>query len=475
MRQYEFPKGFLWGGATAANQVEGGWNEGGKGASIMDYFTGGNSTAPRRITPALEPDAFYPNHGAVDFYHRYEADIALFAELGFKCYRMSIAWSRIFPKGDELEPNEEGLAFYDKVFNELQKYGIEPLVTLSHYELPMHLCTTYGGWQNCKLIDFFLRYAEVVFKRYKGQVTHWLTFNEINCVEAPFGAYLAGGMLLSEKENTEQVRFQALHHLLVASAKAVSLGHRIDSANKIGNMICYIPVYPSTCNPDDLLLTQQRDRINNLLPGDVQVRGIYPAYAKRYFAEHHINVEMYPEDAQILKEGTIDFYTLSYYMTSCVSTDPNAEIVPGNIMGGVKNPYLPASEWGWQIDPKGLRWVLNHVYDRYQIPLMVVENGLGATDVVEPDGSIHDNYRIDYLRQHIAQMGEAVADGVDLMGYTSWAPIDLVSASTGEMNKRYGFIYVDKQDNGTGDLRRIRKDSFAWYQKVIASNGGDLE
>lgn len=470
-----FPKDFLWGGATAANQIEGAWNLGGKGPSIMDHMTGGNKDTQRRATPELEKDAFYPNHEAIDFYHHYAEDIRLLAEMGFKTFRMSIAWSRIFPHGDEAEPNEEGLAFYDRVFTELRKYNMEPLVTLSHYELPMGLCKEYGGWRNRKLIDFFQRYAETVFRRYRNQVRYWLTFNEINCLTTDFGAYFGGGMLLAPGENTEQVRYQALHHQFVASAKAVELGHAINPDFQIGCMICYMAAYPLTCSPDDILLAQSYDQMHNCLAGDVQVRGEYPSFAKRYFQEHGIVLDITPEDAQTLKEGTVDYYTFSYYASNCLTATPDAgQKIGGNMMGGCKNPYLKASQWGWQIDAKGLRWVLKKVYDRYRIPLMVVENGLGATDAVEPDGSIHDPYRIDYLRRHIEQMREAIREGVDLRGYTTWGPIDLVSASTGEMAKRYGFVYVNKQDDGSGDFSRRRKDSFYWYQKVIRSNGSNL-
>lgn len=469
-----FRKDFLWGGATAANQLEGAWNEDGKGPSINDMYTGGSHTVARRITPVLEEGTFYPNHEGIDFYHHYKEDIALFAEMGFKVFRLSIAWSRIYPNGDDLQPNEAGLKFYDNVFAELKKYNIEPLVTISHYELPFALTKKYGGWGNRKLIEMYCRYAETLFRRYKDTVKYWLTFNEINAGTVPFGAYLSLGMILSEEENTEQIRFQALHHQFVASAKAVKLGHQINPDFKIGCMICYMDMQPLTCAPEDVVLAQKKDNIQNMICGDVQVRGYYPSFCERFFEEHNIKIKKEPEDDQILREGCVDYYTFSYYMSNCVSTDPEKEKTSGNIMGGLKNPYLKASDWGWQIDPVGLRWTLNHIYDRYQIPLMVVENGLGAVDTVEPDGSINDDYRIDYLKQHIEQMKEAVKDGVDLMGYTTWGPIDLVSASTGEMRKRYGFIYVDKHDDGSGNLARSRKKSFYWYKKVISSNGEEL-
>ncbi len=470
-----FPNGFLWGGATAANQIEGAWNLGGKGQSIMDHITGGSKTTRRRITPELEENAFYPNHEAIDFYHHYKEDIKLFAEMGFKTYRMSIAWSRIFPRGDETEPDENGLEFYDRVFDELHKYGIEPLVTLSHYELPMCLCKEYGGWRNRKLIDFFQHYAETVFRRYRSKVRYWLTFNEINCLTTEFGGYFGGGMLPSPGENSEPARYQALHNQLVASAKAVQSGHTVNPDFKIGCMICYMAVYPLTCSPDDILLAQSFDQMHNCLAGDVHVRGEYPSYAESYFKKRGITLDMPPEDIQTLKNGTVDYYTFSYYASNCITAKAGeGQKISGNIMGGCKNPYLKASQWGWQIDAKGLRYVLKKVYDRYRIPIMVVENGLGAADTVENDGSVHDQYRIEYLRLHIEQMREAVRDGVDLRGYTSWGPIDLISASTGEMAKRYGFIYVDKHDDGSGSLSRSRKDSFYWYKKVIGSNGADL-
>ncbi len=468
-----FPDGFLWGGATAATQNEGGWNEGGRGPSIDDVFTGGSVNTPRRITIPAQPDAFYPNHEATDFYHHWKEDIALFAEMGFKVYRMSISWSRIFPRGDEERPNEEGLAFYDQVFDELAKYGIEPLVTLSHYENPLYLTTQYGGWKNRKLVDFFVRYAKTVMERYKGKVRRWLTFNEINMLSVPFGTFIAGGML--PETTTEQDRWQAMHHQLVASAQAVRLGHQIDSDNRLGCMIAYMCVYPRTCAPEDQLTQLSMDRLHNLLAGDVHVRGAYPSYARRLLAEKGVTLNITPQDEVDLREGTVDFYTFSYYDSRCVGTKQEGDPSTGNgALGGIRNPYLPVTEWGWQIDPQGLRWVLNHLYDRYQIPLMVVENGLGAMDTMGADGTIHDPYRIDYLRAHIQAMAEAVADGVDLQGYTPWGCIDLVSASTGEMRKRYGMIYVDKHDDGSGDLSRHRKDSFYWYQKVIATNGQDL-
>ena len=477
------PKDFLWGGATAANQFEGGYREGGKGLSTADVMTGGTHTTPRRITPELEEGTYYPSHEAIDFYHHYKEDIKLFGEMGFKTFRLSINWSRIFPNGDDATPNEEGLKFYDDVFAELKKYNIEPLVTISHYETPFGLTKKYNGWAGREVIECYVRYCETIFKRYKDVVKYWLTFNEINCLTMPFGAFMGGGILLNdggelafdkETDDSKQIRFQALHHQFIASAKSVKLGHEINKDFKIGCMIAYMTTYPYTCNPEDVFLAQERDNLNNFLCSDVQVRGAYPGFAKRFFRENNIEIKMQEEDEKILKEGCVDFYTFSYYMSNCSSTDSNLEKTSGNILGGVKNPYLKASDWGWQIDPKGLRWTLNNIHNRYQIPLMVVENGLGAVDEALADGSINDDYRIDYLREHIEEMKEAVNDGVDLIGYTPWGCIDLVSASTGEMKKRYGFIYVNKDNDGNGDLSRSRKKSFYWYKKVIETNGEEL-
>lgn len=469
-----FPKGFLWGGATAANQCEGGWNEGGKGESIPDHMRAGGLHKRRVMTEEIDPQGYYPNHEGIDFYHRYKEDIALFAEMGFTVFRLSIAWSRIFPKGNETEPNEEGLAFYDQVFDECQKHGIEPLVTISHFELPYALAENYGGFANRQTIDFFVRYATTLFERYKDKVKYWLTFNEINFGTLPLGGRNLLGIL--DKEDNEERRYQALHHMFIASALAVKIGHEINPEFNIGCMLAYMTMYPLTCKPEDALANQELVKKLNWFCGDVQVKGKYPYYMKHYFEKQNIHLEFAANDEKILREGTVDFYTFSYYMTSCVTADldENGDRVGGNLFGGVKNNYLETSEWGWQIDPVGLRFTLNELYDRYEIPLMIVENGLGAVDHVEEDGTIHDSYRIEYFRRHIEEMGKAIEDGVDLIGYTPWGCIDLVSGGTGEMSKRYGFIYVDKDDEGKGTFDRSRKDSFYWYKKVIASNGGEL-
>lgn len=419
-----------------------------------------------------DQEGLYPKRWGSDFYHRYKEDIALFAEMGFKTFRLSIAWSRIFPKGDELEPNEEGLAFYDAVFDELNKYGIEPLVTLSHYEFPLHLALEYGGWKNRKVIEFFVRYAETVFKRYQGKVKYWLTFNEINILGMV--GYLSGGLLFEDGKNDLEAMYQAVHHQFIASSLATKAAHEIDPENKVGCMLARMENYAATCNPDDVLAALKKDQ-ENLFYTDVQVRGAYPSYMKRFFKENNIQVVFEPGDEAILKQYPVDFMSFSYYMTSITRALPDKDkATAGNLILGEANPYLEASDWGWQIDPVGLRITLNKLYDRYQVPLFIVENGLGALDKVEADGSIQDGYRISYLEKHIQQMYEAIEDGVELMGYTPWGCIDLVSASTSEMSKRYGFIYVDADDQGKGSFDRSRKASFYWYKDVIASNGANV-
>ena len=470
----------MWGGAVAANQCEGAWKEDGKGDSIQAHITAGSLEKPRRFTREISENEYYPSHTAVDFYHHYQEDIRLFGEMGFKVFRLSIAWSRIFPNGDDREPNEAGLAFYDRVFDECAKYGIEPLVTLSHFEIPYHLVEKYQGVSDPYLTECFVRYAVTVFRRYSGKVRYWLTFNEINFATMPKGNLNILGILDQRTEDynnpydDRQRRFQALHNVFVASARAVREGHKINPDFKIGCMICHITMYPLTCSPDDILECQNLDNFFNNFCGDVQVKGEYPYYIQDYFRKHHISLRITEEEKEILKQGTVDFYSFSYYMSNCVAKRmEGVELTMGNLMGGAKNPYLEASEWGWQIDPQGLRYTLQKLYDRYHIPLMVVENGLGAVDKLE-DGKVHDGYRIEYLRRHVEEMEKAVDAGVDLIGYTMWGPIDLISAGTGEIRKRYGFIYIDKNSDGTGSLQRIRKDSFYWYRDVIASNGTKL-
>ncbi|MCD8129842.1 MAG: family 1 glycosylhydrolase [Lachnospiraceae bacterium] len=475
-----FQKDFLWGGATAANQYEGGWDEGGRGPAGPDIMTNGSRGASRLITLKLRDDLHYPNHIGSDFYHHHSEDIALMGEMGFKVFRMSISWSRIFPNGDDIIPNEEGLQFYDTIFDELKTQGIEPLVDLSHYEMPLNLTLKYDGWANRKCIDFFLRYCETVFYRFKDKVHYWLTFNEINVATMPIGNFMSLGILnpgtveFYHQVDDVQKRFQAIHHQLVASARAVILGHSINPAFQIGCMNTMMSTYAATCDPKDVLQNQRYWQMTNFYCGDVQVRGEYPYFAQRFWKENQIDLNWREGDAEALRNGTVDFFSFSYYQTFCVTTHVPKDMVNANMTRGAANEYLKISQWGWPIDPDGLRYTMNELYGRYQIPLFVVENGLGAKDQVEADGSIHDPYRIEYLREHIRAMEEAVEDGVELMGYTPWGCIDLVSASSGEMEKRYGFVHVDCDNLGNGTFERRRKDSFHWYKRVIASNGEDL-
>lgn len=467
-----FPKDFLWGGAVAANQCEGAWNEDGKGVSTSDCMTAGTHAIPREYTDGILEGKYYPSHDAIDFYHRYKEDIALFAEMGFKCFRTSINWTRIFPNGDEDQPNEKGLRFYDDLFTECLKYGIQPVVTISHYETPYELVKKYGSWRSRRMIDFYLKYCETIFKRYKNMVKYWMTFNEINVIL--FNPAISAGIRIEENENRNQVIYQAAHHMLVASAKAVKLGHSINQEFKIGMMMLGHPFYGETCKPEDQLESMHSvDQFYYF--SDVQVRGKYSRKALKFHERNNIHVQKDAEDERALLEGRVDFIGFSYYHSFVSAKKPDKEKISGNMIHSIKNPYLPTSDWGWQMDPIGLRLEMNYLYERYEIPLFIVENGLGAYDKVEADGSVLDDYRIDYLQKHIEQIGKAITeDGVDCIGYTAWGCIDLVSCGTGEMDKRYGFIYVDRDNRGYGSLKRSKKKSFMWYKKVIASNGENL-
>lgn len=477
MAKHIFSENFLWGGAIAANQAEGAYNADGKGLSLADVLPGGKLRmkllSDSEFDFKINDDYSYPNHEAVDFYNRYKEDIKLFAEMGFKVFRMSIAWSRIFPNGDDAMPNEKGLEFYDKVFDELKKYNIEPLVTISHYEIPLNLVTTYGGWKNREVLEFFDRYVEVILSRYKEKVKYWLTFNEINgSLHFPI---LGLGFIQKKDKSGLQDIYQGLHHQFVGSARAVIKAHELIKDVQIGCMLIYAPVYPYDSNPENVVFAKSESDRFNFFCGDVLVRGEYPYFIKKYMEDNYVSINIEDGDLETIGKGTVDFISFSYYMSRTEKAlKSQDELGRGNLMGGIKNPYLKASAWGWEIDPVGLRVSLHELYGRYQKPLMVVENGLGAADELTDKGHINDDYRIDYLREHIREMAKAVEEGVDLIGYTSWGCIDLVSASTGEYAKRYGFIYVDKHDDGTGDYSRIPKKSFYWYKKVISSNGSDL-
>lgn len=465
-----FPKNFLWGGAIAANQAEGAYNEDGKGLSVADILAVGADRF-KNVELEINGNKYYPSHEAIDFYHTYKEDIRELSELGMKCFRTSIAWSRIFPNGDDKEPNEKGLEFYDNLFDELLKNGMEPVITISHFETPLNLITKYGGWKNRKLIDFYVNYCSVIFNRYKDKVKYWMTFNEIN--HAHTLPLIAAAIVVKEDENKLQDIYQASHNMLVASAKAVIMGHEINKDFKIGCMLSLSPIYPASCKPEDVFESYELRR-RSLFYSDIQMLGEYPSYFKRIAKENNITIEMEDEDIEILKKGVCDYLGFSYYRSSLHEAGMK---ILGNTGGllGKKNPYLSETKWGWPIDPLGLRYVCNELTDRYHKPLFIVENGLGAIDEVTEDGKIHDEERMEYLKKHVIMMNEAIEDGADIIGYTWWGPIDIVSAGTGEMKKRYGFVYVDKDNNGNGTLKRIKKDSYNYYKQIIATNGENLE
>ena len=472
-----FPKEFLWGGATAANQCEGAYDEDGRGLASVDVIPYGEDRfkVARGEMKILECDDshLYPAHYGIDFYHRYKEDIKLFADMGLKCFRFSIAWTRVIPDGDG-EVCDKGLDFYEAVVDECLKYGIEPLITINHFDAPINLINKFGGWKDARMIDAFLKLCEALFKRLGNKVKYWLTFNEINMLlHLPF---MGAGILFEEGEEKNQVLYTAAHHELLASAKAVIMAHKMMPDAMVGCMLAAGQFYPFSCNPDDVYKGMEADRDNYFFT-DVQARGEYPVWALKRMEKANVKLTISEEDKKILKEGTVDFISFSYYSSRCVSADPEVckNYAKGNaVFASVKNPYLKASEWGWQIDPLGLRITCNTLYDRYNKPLFIVENGLGAKDIIE-DGKIHDTYRIDYMREHIKAMNAVInEDGIPLLGCTFWGIIDLVSASTGEMSKRYGMIYVDKDDKGEGTYNRLKKDSFFWYQKVIKTLGEDL-
>lgn len=485
----KLPDNFLWGGAIAANQCEGAWNEDGKGMSVADVAMFKPNVDKKDyvsqwhidmddIRKARETDdvVYYPKRHGVDFYHHYEEDIALFAEMGFKTLRLSIAWTRLFPNGDEEKPNEKGLLFYENVFKCLRKHNIEPLVTLSHYEMPLYLVENYEGWASREVVDMFVKFATTCFQRYKDLVKYWLTFNEIDSVfRHPFTTVGIVEDNYASKNEAEEAIYKALHHQLVASALVTKYAREIIPGAQIGCMVTKTLTYPETCNPEDIYLAMMDNRTNNLYT-DVQVRGKYPLWIKKLWKDKGFEIPILEGDEEILAAHTVDFISFSYYMSMVQSIHAEKrEKVGGNLTTGVKNPYLSTSEWGWQIDPKGLEISLIDLYDRYQKPLWIVENGLGYNDVVNEDGTIEDDYRINYFADHFKAIGHAIENGVEVMGYTSWGCIDIVSASTSQMSKRYGFIYVDVDDYNKGTYKRLKKKSFDWYKKVIETNGEILK
>jgi 6-phospho-beta-glucosidase len=466
-----FPPDFLWGGAVAANQVEGAYIEDGKGVDLTNGFPKGFAEWEKFERYPDEKKGYFPTMSAIDFYHRYKEDLALMQGMHFNAFRTSIAWTRLFPNGDEETPNPKGIAFYDKLIGEIVDRGMEPVITLCHYETPMHLVNKYGSWRNRKLIDFYLRYCETIFRHWGDKIKYYMTFNEINNNRRMPAS--AGGLLFEPDENPQQVVYQAVHNMFIANSLTVKLAREIVPHAKVGCMLSLSNVYPNTCNPDDVFETMELRR-TSLFYADVMLRGAYPRYMHRIWERDKVEIKMERGDEEILRAYTNDYLAFSYYRTT---THKFGDPFHGHTGGdaGLPNPYLESTPWGWQIDPTGFRYTLNELYDRYQVPLFAVENGIGTNDVIEADGKCRDPYRIDYIRKHIIAMREAIADGVDLMGYLYWGPIDLVSAGTGEMKKRYGFIYVDKDNEGKGTLARYKKDSYDWYAKVIASNGEQLD
>ena len=483
-----FPKEFLWGGATAANQCEGAWNINGKGMSVADCSTYKKNVDPKdyraqhgitkediqRAMNSADITKYGKRHG-IDFYHHYKEDLDLFAEMGFKVLRVSIQWTRIFPLGIEEKPNEKGLQYYESLFKAMKQRNIGPLVTLHHYEMPLYLSNEYEGWYQRPVVDMFVKFCKVVFERYQNLIKYWLTFNEI---DSAFRHPFTTTGIVTENyppEKQETIIYQALHHQFIASALATKYLHQLIPTAQMGCMMTRTLTYAENCHPDNCMLALKTNRENYFF-GDVQVFGEYPQSMKNYWTRKQIHIEMEPGDEEILKCYPVDFVSFSYYMSMVASIDADKkEKVNGNLATGVKNPYLDITEWGWQIDPQGLQYSLIDMYDRYRKPLFIVENGLGYNDKVEADGSIVDAYRIAYFRDHIQAIADAIEEGVDVMGYTPWGCIDMVSMSTCQMSKRYGFIYVDLDDDGNGTYARRKKQSFDWYKKVIASNGIDLK
>lgn len=479
-----FPENFLWGGATAASQVEGGFDQGGRGLDTQDMRPGNfqctrqqkNDWKYKKMTREkfekarrCQEKGEYPFRWGSGQYTHYQEDIALFAEMGMKVYRMSVSWSRIYPNGDDEQPNPEGLAYYKNIFRECHKYGIKVFVTMLHYAVPIHLIDAYGGWKSRKMIDLYLRYARTLFEQFGDDVDYWLPFNEINA--GRFHPYNGVGIIEEEEEHVDQTVFQCLHHQFIANALTVKLARSMVPGKPVGCMIARFCHYPATCSPEDNLTQLQDEQYTNWFYTDVMARGKYPAYMDRYFRGKQVSVRFEEGDRELLASWTVDFVAFSYYFTQVSTADANWEKTDGNLVIANKNPYLKSSEWGWQMDPTGLRITLNQIYDRYQKPVFIAENGLGAVDRLGADGSVHDGYRIDYLKSHIQAMGDALEDGVDLIGYTPWGIIDLVSCGSVEMSKRYGVIYVDADDEGHGTFQRYRKDSFYWYQECIRQNG----
>ncbi len=495
-----FPDNFLWGGAISAAQAEGGRCEDGKGLSHLDYVYYRGPKIPCNFmlkkdlerARAEESVMNFPNRRGIDFYHRYKEDIALLAEMGFRSFRMSVSWTRIFPTGREETPDPDGVAFYHNVFRELRRNGIEPLVTMIHYELPIGFVDEFNGWESPGIIPHCVRYLKFLIDEYKDEVKYWLTFNEINMVTAV--PWLGGGIILDRDdsfkitpdfrpylpmpkgmaERWNKASHQALHHQFIASALVVKYAHDTAPGCLIGNMFNLHHLYPETPAPADAFRAHE-EKEYNMFFCDVMAKGYYPEWILSYYRKNDIHIDFVEGYEKILAEGKVDFISLSYYLSSIVTADPARQERIGSFIRRLQNPYLETSEFGWQIDPTALRISLNELRDRFNLPIYIVENGLGAFETLGEDNTVHDDYRISYLRSHIEAIADAIGDGVDVIGYTPWGCIDLVSCSLVSMSKRYGFIYVDADDEGNGTYDRYRKDSFYWYKKVIETNGEDLD
>lgn len=470
-------KDFLIGGALSAQQSEGAYDMDGCCDSISDHLTSMTKEKSRLLTKSINDEYYYPSHMGIDFYHRFKEDIQLFNELGINALRISISWARIFPHGDERKPNKAALDHYMNLIDECLYYGIEPVVTICHNDMPYALSETYNGWASKEVIKYYVRYAETLFQHFKSKVKYWITFNEIN------GAMLEGvGLFMTgcfkdcgdifdihTIEDNPQLRMQALHNMLTASSRAIICGKKICRDYQFGCMLLAYVSYPYTCHPKDSIAVLQNETLFMDYCADVMIKGKYSELACNYLKKMNIRLDITVEEMKIIKKGTVDFYSFSYYSSSTTSALNVVETIRGNLIGGGKNPYLDQTEWGWVMDPDGLYYFLLKTYSKYQIPMMIVENGLGANDIIEDDGRVKDDYRVKYIDAHLNAVQKALDDGIDLLGYLMWGIIDIVSSSTGEMSKRYGVIYVDMDDYGNGSLKRCKKDSFQWYKERVKS------
>lgn len=467
----------LWGGATSASQYEGGFTDG-KGLDTQDcraYLprTSNATTETRLLTQRQIEEAkkkdspyYYPFRVGTKGYEYGSADIELLKELDLDIYRLSISWSRLFPTGEEVEPNPAGVSYYDKVLNKLHNAGIKIFITIDHYAIPLNLVEKYGGWTSIKTVAAYMRFSSFLLHKWGAIVDYWLPINEINAgYFSPFN-----GVALVKPENDEYNYsdiFLSLHHQFIASAKTIKLGKELKVKGKFCAMISCFCYYPLTPKPEDNLELVENEEINQWYCMDVLAKGYYPYYAKPFFDKHNINFEISAADKELLRNNTCDVVTFSYYDSCICTADENKNQTAGNLVVTTKNPYLKATEWGWQIDPMGLRTTLHKIYDRYNKPVMISENGLGAKDVLTSDHKVHDQYRIDYFKAHFDQIIKAKEENVDVIAYIAWGIIDIVSAGSCEMDKRYGVVYVDADNKGQGTFKRYKKDSFEWYKHFI--------